>query len=263
MLQSKEYNVNDIKLHYVQGPQNGPPVMLLHGLSDCWQTFLMQIPFLYPYYTLYAPDLRGHGDSGRADSYKIVDYADDIKKLLDMLFQQPVSLIGHSLGAAIALYLAAMHPEKCKSVTLIDPFVFEDIVHDKDFRSYFSGCLSVLEKHRELYDIAAAMKETGALAKKRALDLSRLDIKTINSVLDKHVFNGFHLQELLPSVSCPVLLLRGNPELEGHITKAKADYLRQGLRDCAAEYLETASHVVHLDEPVKTAQFILYFLAAL
>jgi pimeloyl-ACP methyl ester carboxylesterase len=263
MLENKHCSVNGVNIHYVQGPQTGPPVVLLHGLSDCWQTFLMLIPFLYPYYTLYAPDLRGHGSSDRADSYRIVDYAGDIKELVEKLFDRPVSLVGHSLGAAAALWLAAVCPEKCRSLVLIDPFVFKDIVHDEAFLSYFSGCRAVLKNHSELHDIAEAMKETGALAKKRALDLSRLDIKTIDSVMDKEVFHGFHLQELLSAVTCPVLILRGNPDREGHITTAKADYLHQGLRDCAAEYLETASHVVHLDEPVKTAQFILYFLAAL
>ncbi len=263
MLQSKHCDVNGIKLHYVQGPQNGPPVVLLHGLTDCWQTFLTLVPFLYPYYTLYAPDLRGHGRSAHCQDYKIIDYAADIQVFLTKTFKEPVSLIGHSLGAAVSLYLAAANPRMCRSITLIDPFVFKDIVYDKAFLSYFSGCLQVISQHNNLENIFKAIKETGALAKKRALDLSRLDKKTITSVLDKHVFTGFKLDELLVKVHCPVLLLRGNPELEGHITEAKADYLQKGLRDCAVEYLETASHVVHLDQPIKTAQYILYFLAAL
>ncbi|MBN1799758.1 MAG: alpha/beta hydrolase [Spirochaetales bacterium] len=263
MLQSKQCNVNGIRLHYVQGPRNGPPVVLVHGLSDCWQTFLTLIPFLYPYYTIYAPDLRGHGSSDRTDSYKILDYAGDIRELLSRLFDEPVCLIGHSLGAAIALYLAATHPEKCKSVTLIDPFVFDDIVHDENFRSYFTGCLEAVTKHNDVLSLFNAIKETGALAKKRALDLFRLDKGTITAVLEKRVFQGFELQRLLPAVSCPALLLRGNPDREGHITEAKADCLQKNLKDCAVEYLETASHVVHLDEPMKTAQYILFFLAAL
>ncbi len=263
MLTHRYFEYNGRKLHYVESPGNGLPLLLLHGLSDCWRTFLQLIPSLYPYYTIYAPDLRGHGLSSAAGEYKIKDYAADIREFLVHLGREPVSIIGHSLGAAIALCLAAESPEKCKSITLIDPFVFEDIVYDDAFRSYFLGCFEVLTKDLDLSGISRCLKEKGALAKKRALDLFRLDKKTITVVLDKLVFSGFNLNELLPKVNCPVLLLRGNPEREGHITEEKASYLQNGLKDCSVEYLDMASHVVHLDEPVKTAQFILFFLASL
>jgi pimeloyl-ACP methyl ester carboxylesterase len=263
MFTDRYFEHNTTRLHYVEGPQNGPPLVLLHGLSDCWQAFLQLVPFLYPYYTVYAPDLRGHGLSSAAGAYRITDYAADIRAFLDHLGEEPVSLIGHSLGAAVALLLAAESPVNCKSITLIDPFVFADIVHDDDFRSYFIGCLEVLKDGRDPAVLSHSLKEQGALARKRALDLSRLDKKTITAVLDKQVFEGFNLEELMPGVDCPVLLLRGNPEREGHISAEKAAILQTGLKDCSVEYLETASHVVHLDEPVKTAQFILFFLASL
>jgi pimeloyl-ACP methyl ester carboxylesterase len=263
MLTDMYFELGGRKFHYMRGAENGPPLLLLHGLSDCWRTFLQLIPSLYPYYTIYAPDLRGHGQSDPAAGYGIMDYAADMGEFLACLGGEPVSIIGHSLGAAIALCLAAESPEKSKSITLIDPFVFEDIVHDDAFRSYFLGCLEVLTQDLDLAGISRCLKEKGALAKKRALDLFRLDKKTITAVLDKLVFSGFNLDELLPKVNCPVLLLRGNPEREGHITEEKAAYLQNGLKDCSVEYLDTASHVVHLDEPVKTAQFILFFLASL
>lgn len=260
MLVSNQFNYNDVRLHYVKGPDNGPPLVLLHGLSDCWKTYLNLIPFILPYYTLYIPDLRGHGKSYRAESYKIIDYTYDIGLFLSSLFNEPVSIIGHSLGAAVALAAAAESPQICRSISLIEPFVFEDRLEDKEFHKYFNNCLEVCEKHKDVDSISKNLKETGTLARKRALDLLRLDKKTITAALDGTVFDGFNLDELLLRVECPVLVLRGDPELDAHTSKEKADYLAKRLSSCIIEYLENSSHVVHVDQPFKAVQFLLNFL---
>ena len=260
MLTSKQFSHDDVKLHYIKGPDNGPPLVLLHGLSDCWKTYLNLIPLIMPYYTLYIPDLRGHGKSYRAESYKIGDYTYDIKLFLSSLFNEPVSIIGHSLGAAIALAAAAERPEKCRSISLIEPFVFRGRLDDKEFRKYFNNCLEVCEKYRDINSISKNLKETGTLARKRASDLLKLDKKTIMAALDGTVFDGFNLDKLLSRVVCPVLVLRGDPELDAHTSEEKADYLAKRLNNCIIEYLKNSSHVVHVDQPFKAVQFILNFL---
>ncbi len=126
MLTSNQFNHNNIRLYYKKGPESGPPVVLLHGLSDSWRTYLKFVPFISSCYTVYLPDLRGHGESYRADSYKFLDYTSDIELFLAELFNEPVSLIGHSLGATISLIIAARQPEKCRSISLIEPFIFKD-----------------------------------------------------------------------------------------------------------------------------------------
>lgn len=262
MLTCNQFNFNNIELHYVKGPDNGPPVVLLHGLSDCWQTYLTLIPFLSLYYTVYALDLRGHGKSYRTDNYKIVDYAYDIKLFLTDLFDKPVSLIGHSLGAAISIIIAAKHPKKCRSISLIEPFIFKDKLDDKEFCKYFNNCLNVCKQYKDIDSISKNIKETGTLAKKRAADLLKLDRKTLITVLDKTVFDDFNLDELLSKIICPVLVLRGNPELEGFITEEKADYLKEKINNCIIEYLEKSSHIVHVDQPLEVAQHLLNFLAS-
>ena len=219
MLTGSRFNHNDIKLYYIKGPESGPPVVLLHGLSDSWRTYLSFIPFLSSCYTVYAPDLRGHGKSYRAEDYKILDYAYDIELFLSDLFSEPVSLIGHSLGAAISLVIAAKCPEKCRSISLIEPFIFRDRLDDEESRKYFKGCLEVCEKYSDIDSISKNLKETGALARKRAADLMKLDKKTIKAVLDRTVFDGFNLDRLLSKVVCPVLVIRGNPELDAFIIK--------------------------------------------
>jgi pimeloyl-ACP methyl ester carboxylesterase len=262
MLISNQFNCNNIKLHYIKGPDGGSPLILLHGLSDSWQSYLALIPFLIPYYTLYIPDLRGHGKSHKAESYRIVDYVNDIKIFLKDLFGGPVHIVGHSLGAAIALAIAAEDTEKCKSICLIEPFIFKDKLDDEKFRDYFTNCMDVCKRYRRIDSISKNIKETGTLARKRAADLLQLDIKTITTVLDKTVFDGFDTEELLSRISCPVLIMRGNTELEGFITKEKADYLKEKIKNCVIEYLGKSSHIVHVDQPVETARHLLEFFTS-
>ncbi len=69
-----------------------------------------------------APDQRGHGYSTRfpsADQYTLESFTGDLELLLKSEGINEVSLVGHSMGAAIALEYAAMHPDSIKSLVLI------------------------------------------------------------------------------------------------------------------------------------------------
>ena len=56
--------VNGINLHYVlAGPEDAPPVVLIHGWPETWFAWRKQIPVLAEKYRLIVPDLRGYGES--------------------------------------------------------------------------------------------------------------------------------------------------------------------------------------------------------
>ncbi len=129
-------------------------------------------------------------------------------------------------------------------------------------RKYFKVCLKACERYSNIDSMSKNLKETGTLARKRASDLLKLDIKAIKTVLDKTIFDGFNISELLSKIACPVLILRGNPKLDAFITKERADYLKKMIDNCAMEYLADSSHVVHVDQPFKAIQYILDFLAS-
>jgi pimeloyl-ACP methyl ester carboxylesterase len=263
MPEEKQFSFNKVQINYGKGPDNGPPLILLHGLSDRWQSYLKMIPLLSPYYTIYAPDLRGHGKSYRAKSYKIIDYSYDIEVFMDNFFDEPVLLVGHSLGAAVLMFIAAKKPGKCRGLGLIDPFIFADSIDDNGFRRYFVDCIDLCARYKSIDLIIKNIKERGVLAKKRATDLIQLDVKAVKTVLDGKVFGGFNLDGVLAGLNCPVVVLRGNPELDSLITEDRANYLKKRINNCTVEYLEKASHIIHIDRPSETASYILKFFASL
>ena len=105
-------------------PGKRPPrrtVLGIHGLTAnhrCWASMAEALP---PGYRLVAYDLRGRGDSDKpATDYSLTTHGRDLASLLDGLGLRRVVLMGHSLGAAIALRFAVDHPSRVRQLVLID-----------------------------------------------------------------------------------------------------------------------------------------------
>jgi len=61
--------VNGTELHYVSAGASGSPVLLVHGFPESWWAFRKLIPLLADSHRVFAVDLRGFGDSARADDH--------------------------------------------------------------------------------------------------------------------------------------------------------------------------------------------------
>lgn len=104
---------------------SGEPVLMLHGLADhglVWQSLAER---LSPKYRCIAPDLRGHGDSGKPDdpaAYDALEFVADLEAFADALLTEPVTVIAHSWAAKLALLWAKQSPQRVKQLILVDPF---------------------------------------------------------------------------------------------------------------------------------------------
>lgn len=102
----------------------GPLVVLAPGMGDLRSTYRLLTPQLVEAgFTAVATDLRGHGDSDATfSSYGDVDTAGDLAALLDHL-GRPAVVVGNSMSAGSAAYLAAKRPELVRGIVLVGPFV--------------------------------------------------------------------------------------------------------------------------------------------
>lgn len=98
----------------------GPAILFVHGISDNSATWLELLPALAQHYTVIAPDLLGHGESDkpRAD-YAAGAYACGMRDLLSVLDVERVTVVGHSLGAGVAMQFAYQFPERCERLVLV------------------------------------------------------------------------------------------------------------------------------------------------
>src|ERR1700676_756380 len=99
---------------------HGPPVLLIHGIGDSSSTWLPVLESFATDHTVIAPDLLGHGLSGkpRAD-YSIAAYANGMRDLLSVLDIDRVTVVGHSLGGGVAAQFAYTFPERCERLVLV------------------------------------------------------------------------------------------------------------------------------------------------
>jgi len=97
---------------------SGPPLVLVHGITQCRQMWDPLIVDLASDHTVVAIDMRGHGASGRAATYDNRVMADDVAAVLATEGLDAPLLVGHSMGGIVVTACAATHP--CRGVLNID-----------------------------------------------------------------------------------------------------------------------------------------------
>lgn len=101
------------------GDPAGQPVILLHGYSDSWYSWSRVLPLFPDEFRVLAPDLRGHGTTGRADDYSMRAMAGDVLALMDALDVERATIVGHSMGGLVAQQVAATSPDRVSGLVLV------------------------------------------------------------------------------------------------------------------------------------------------
>src|ERR687892_1682250 len=101
---------------------DGPPIVLLHGLSATRRNVVQGSRHLIKRgYRLIAYDARGHGVSSPGESYDYAELVGDLEAVLDHLGIDRTALVGSSMGAATAMAFTLEHPERVAALVQITP----------------------------------------------------------------------------------------------------------------------------------------------
>lgn len=104
-------------------PRNAPTVVMLHGFTGSKENWFPVARRLRERYRVVVPDLPGWGESNRIDdaNYGFLAQSQRVARFLQAVSpDEPVVLLGHSMGGGIAALTAARHPERVARVALID-----------------------------------------------------------------------------------------------------------------------------------------------
>ena len=218
-----------------------PPLVLLHGLGARWQVFQPLMVRLGDGFEQYAPDLRGHGTSGRTPGrYNVHDFAADAARFIVATGRAPVNLYGHSLGGWIALLTAAEHPDLVSTLIVADSAIYPENLDPGLVVSY-------------LADLPIALR---SLAK----SLDQLDPDVMAVFRDGRMLSGYEPDELLPRISCPVLLIQGDPARGALMSDNDVKGAMRLLPDARHIFMPGIGHALHAEDAGKVADEIRLFL---
>ncbi|WP_405574925.1 alpha/beta fold hydrolase [Winogradskyella sp. Asnod2-B02-A] len=112
--------VNDIDLAY-EDHGKGDVLVLLHGLGSTIKDWDAQVPFFSKTHRVITVDLRGHGESTKPqNAYGVELMTEDVKQLLDQLNIKKATIIGFSMGGAVAFEMAAQHPNYLNNLVIVN-----------------------------------------------------------------------------------------------------------------------------------------------
>lgn len=122
----KTAQVGQVTLSYAEGPDNGPPLVLLHAQLLDWFSYSRVLPELAKSYHVYDIDYPGHGETKTPADYPMTanQIGADLSAFIAQEIGKPVYVTGNSSGGLLTTWLAANRPEQVKAALLEDPPLF-------------------------------------------------------------------------------------------------------------------------------------------
>jgi pimeloyl-ACP methyl ester carboxylesterase len=278
------FDARAVHLNYAEGPDHGPPLVMVHGLGRRWQVFYPLFPALSGRWHIFAPDLRGHGQSSRIPrGYHGFQYAADIVRFLRDRVAAPSVFFGHSLGGMVGMWIAANEPELVRALIVGDSMISTENFDTSMYPELFTGLCEVARRGGSIEEVASSLARIQLLVP--GLDervpigdlpgndedtmrwwarcVKQADPDTYAMSIDGSSLEGWDGPALLRKIKCPTLLLQASPELGGLMSDADVKLAMKTLAQPAHVKFETLGHALYMQQAEPVLQAINRFLASL
>ncbi len=249
-LLAKQVDLGDFKTSYWEGglASNSAPILFLPGWAVSVETYQESLQALCQRYQVIAPELPGFcksTSSGNLQDYD--DYAKHIIAFLKRLKIKKAHLIGHSIGGAIAITIAASMPSLVSSLVAIDSTGIP-----------LGSLPEVLL--RRLPEMPAQMGSIKLKALSKMFQSSTYNnfFNTRNVIQSAWISLEKDLRPLLPQVKCPSLVLWGEHDLFTPLKMGQE--ISQGIKGSRLIVLEGEYHEWSMFRPEKFAPIISDFI---
>jgi len=258
---------------------SGRPLLCLHGLARGGVDFMNMKPLLEKRWAMYALDFHGHGESERRPGhYLVTDYIPDAITALDVVFRErgePVTLLGHSLGAMVALAVAGEAPDKVRAAVLEDPpfHTMGNRIGQTIYQAQFTGTREVARAGGDVPTLAANLaavripaagggfttfgqtRSPEALLASAAY-LARVDPEIFTPPIEARWLDGYDREAMFARARCPILLMQGDPATGAALTDEDVALARRVTADCRHVMVAGAPHQIHATQPEKVAALV-------
>ena len=253
------HTVSDTRLAYVDSGGPGTPALLVHAAYLSKQAWEAQWTALSEHHRVIAVDLRGHGESTAGIwPFSIPLLAEDLTGLLDALGIRRAHVCGHALGGMASLHLALQHPDRVRSLVLVDTTASVQSTAIQAVTAQLAWPLIALTGIRR----QATLMARALAPNDRALQQTLLrQILTFEGRPEAYrviwdAMMSFELLADLPSITCPTLILIG---ARHPVTHGQARRLRDGLPKAELRVIPRAGHLVTMEQPEVVNDLIVRF----
>ena len=256
------------EISFLEAGSSGPPIIFLHALVGSATSWEPQLTDLSDEFLCIAWDMPGFGDSSEVSSDSDMD---EIVATLHRFVDQQLGLrkahfAGLSLGGMILQHFAAVHPEMCRSLAILDSspkFGFSGDMRPEEFVDPLLERLAAGVTIEELSaELCAAM--TGSSCSKDTLaacigGMSRARRSGLQTAV--RLVGAHDALEKLPAIACPVLAMVGAEDNETPI--AYAAEIASRVQRGSLSIIPDAGHISNLESPeTVTTQLRVFFRQA-
>ncbi|MCP3742087.1 alpha/beta fold hydrolase [Rossellomorea sp. BNER] len=258
--------VNGLMIHYeIKG--KGKPLVILHGMGNNSQSWKNQLDGLSEHFTIIAWDAPGYGKSSDPDEElrNFSQFADVLKGFIENLNYESVTILGHSMGSAIALDFCHRNPQ------MVDALIISDATRG-------SAGLSKEENEKKLeirLKNIDTLKPT-EIAKKRVKELlapePKKEVEKEAERIMSQVrpmgyrsvaYSLFHLNQMdtLSSISVPTLIICG--ELDKVTPVSESQIFHELIPNSTFVIIPRSGHLCYQEDPASFNSVVYNFISNL
>jgi pyruvate dehydrogenase E2 component (dihydrolipoamide acetyltransferase) len=244
------------RINYIRMGSGGPAVLLIHGFGGDAAGWGFVQQALSSDYDTVALDLIGHGASDKqVKDGSLAGQANLVSAFLSTLDLDRVHVIGHSMGAGVALALALAQPQRVMSLSLIAPAGLGPDINVDYLHAFINS-----EKRRDVESVLNTLFEDSGIVNRDMVaevqKYKRLDgVKdALHAIMEAFVANGQQrdiLRDRLSELQKPVAIIWGTQDKIIPVAQA------EGLEQVATVIrVENAGHMPHVENPTQVIQAI-------
>jgi pimeloyl-ACP methyl ester carboxylesterase len=273
-LQDFFFETGEIRLHGMEGPRSGPPLVLLHGSTGSWRSWISTLPRLVERWQVFVLDLRGHGQSGRAKDpagYHISQNVSDTVAFLRERVEDRAVLMGHSWGGVVSLLSGAAGKQWLRGIVAIDPplLIRRENTESKPYIEYFTWQYQMKQSGYQLKDYQAEIQKMNPEfstedARIWAQEKMDVDCNYLVEIMDTlEPARGVDFASALKGIECPVLLMQADPAKGAALVQADLDFAMKYTQDVRLACFPGAGHGLHEEQPLQFFKELDDFTASL
>ena len=251
----------------ISGQQQGPVVILLHGLFGMGSNLSMIARALVDQYCVHSLDLRNHGRSPAADQMSFSDMAGDVIDYMDAQGIDHCHLLGHSLGGKVAMQVALLAPERVARLIVADiaPVSYQGN-HDDVFAGLNAVDLPSLKRRSDAEQVLTEhITDPGVrqfIIKSLYRDNNQQFQWRLNVQGIQNCYEQLRQALVAPAgqpFSGPVLFIKG--ELSRYIMPEHRDAIVALFPSADLKMIQKTGHWLHAEKTVAFNRLVVNFLA--